>query len=160
MKNCRHAQHNICQVATRLANQPVPLNPQACNSCQLDLMPMAVNRVTAAIACHTQRKTRKPVDRDLLLIASGQYGLAGYRVERYIHKWLKRFGITPPEDCGCDSWVSRMNKWGVQGSLERLDEITDQLYISLKETYLAGIATAWLAKPLIKQRIRACLLKN
>lgn len=160
MTTCQYANHNICQLASRLAHRPVTLDPQACEACNRDLVPMSVNRVTAAIACFAQMKAGVAVDRDLSKIAAGTYHLAGYRVERYIHRWLKRFGIDPPENCGCESWVSKMNAWGVDGSLEHLDEIAEQLYENLKTTYLAGIAISWLAKPMIKQRIKACLLKE
>lgn len=158
--SCEHAIHGICQVATKLAGVPAPLDADACTVCMKEVIPKSANRATAALACKARRLAKQPEDPALQSMAIGVYSLAGYRLERYIHKWLKRFRITPPDNCGCDSWVSKMNAWGVQGSLERLDEITDQLYVNLKETYLSRVATPWLAKPLIKQRVRACLLKE
>lgn len=157
---CIYAEHGICQLATRLAKMPVKLDPKACKVCQADVVPMGVNRVTAAIACHAQWKAGVPVDKELSQVASGVYNLAGYRVERYIHKWMKRLRITPPANCGCDSWVKKMNRWGVEGSLEHLDEIVDALYSNLRTTYLAGLAIPFLTKPLIKYRVRACLLRE
>ena len=157
---CIYAEHGICQLATRLANRVVPLDPKACTACKSDAVPMAVNRITASIACHAQRKAGLAVDEQLTQLAAGSSALAGYRLERYIHRWLRRLRITPPGHCGCESWVTKMNKWGVEGSLEHLDEITDALYGNLRTTYLAGISISFLTKPLIKQRVRACLLKR
>lgn len=158
MMKCQHNNHDICQLATGLANRPVKLDPEACAACQRELVPMAVNRVTAAIASFAQMQAGVRVDRELAHIATGEYNLAGYRLERYIHRWAKLLRIQPPENCGCDSWVNKMNAWGVDGSLERIDEITDQVFDNLKETYLAGITSVkWLTKAFIKQRIRACL---
>lgn len=155
---CPHAQHSICQIATRLANRPVTLDLKACAACLRDPVPMAINRVTAAIAAHSQRKAGIPVDPALNQMAKGVYHLAGYRVERQVRKWLKRLGIIPPADCGCEGWVAKMNAWGIAGSLEHIDEITDAVYENLKKTYLSAISIAVITKPLIRRSIRKWLL--
>ncbi len=160
MTTCPHAQHGICQLATGLANQPVPLDPQACTACQRDTVPMSINRVTAAIACHAQRNAGVEVNRELAHIATGRYNLAGFALEREIHGWLKWLKITVPPDCGCDGWVAKMNGWGWEGSIERIDEIVDHLFDAVQLTYLSPIAVSFLSKPIIKRVVLKCLLKK
>jgi|GEM_PF-4759468 len=155
---CPHAQHGICQIATRLANRPVPLDLKACSACANDLVPMSVNRVTAAIAAHSQRKSGIPVDPDLRQMALGIYHLAGWMIERKIRKWLKFLRIDAPQGCGCDAWIAKMNAWGVDGSLENLDEIAGALYVNLQTTYLYAIAFSGITKPIIRGAIRKWLL--
>lgn len=160
MIQCPHAQHGICQVATRLANQIVAIDAKACSACQKQMFPMELNRVTAAIAVNAQRKSGTPIDSRLHQIASGVYHLAGYRVRRGIEKWLKRLRITPAPNCGCDGWVSKMNDWGVAQSLDRIDEITDAIYANLKTTYLSSIAVPWVSKLAIKRAVKKWLLNE
>lgn len=157
---CPYQEHGICAIATRIANRAVKLNEAACDRCLQDVVPMAINPITTSIAINAMRQAGDPVSVDLMRQATGRYDLAGYRVERYIHRWLKRLRIQPPASCGCEEWVAKMNAWGVQGSIEHIDEIVDHLYANLQTTYLAGVAVAFIAKPIIKQRVMSCLLKE
>jgi len=135
---------------------PVKLNDQACAACAKEPVRFAPNRVTGAIALYAIGKP----DLYLTHLATDSVHLAGNTLQRYVHKWLHRLHIPTPTNvsCGCEGLVARMNEWGVDGSLENLDEIASQLFTNLKSTYLAGLAIPFLTTSLIKSRVRKCLL--
>lgn len=153
---CPYAEHGLCQVATKLANMPVPLNEQACAVCVKQPVKFGPNRVTGAIALFARG------DGDLYLthLATDSVNLAGHVLQRYVHKWMRRLRVSTPPGigCGCEGLVAQMNEWGLDGSLERVDEIAAQLFTNLKSTYLAGLAVPFLTIPLIRHRVRKCLL--
>lgn len=156
---CPYAEHDLCQIATRLANVPVRLNTDACKVCAKQAVKFAPNRVTAALALHATQDKGEP-DLYLLHMATNSLHLPGNTLQRYVHKWLRRLRIStnPNPSCGCDSLVARMNHWGVEECLNRIDEIVDQLFTNLQTTYLAGVAIPFLTIPLIRSRVRKCLL--
>lgn len=82
-------------------------------------------------------------------MALGRYSLAGFRVERKIHQWLKRLHIAPPQACGCEGLVNDMNAWGAEGSLERIDEIVEALHG--KTANLPAIASAGITRTIIRR---------
>lgn len=159
-EKCRYLEHGICKMASRLAQVSAPVDYKACEACAKEIVPMQANEVTAALACKARERAGLPEDYILQQMSQGVYHLAGYRVERYIHKWSKRLGVKFPENCSCDSWVKKMNEWGVQGSLDHLGEIVEQIHASFKSTHLSKYLADGLAKRIIEERVRAWLLKE
>lgn len=146
---CPYAEHGICQMATRIGGAVATLDAQACEACLKQAVPMSTNRITAALACEARQRAGLSSDRELSQMALGIYSLAGFRVERKIHQWLKRIHIAPPQECGCEGLVSEMNRWGAEGSLERIDVIVDALHG--KATNLPAITSAGITRSTIRR---------
>jgi hypothetical protein len=93
-------------------------------------------------------------------IANGTEKLAGYILQRYVAKWIRRLRVSKQANCGCDDLVAKMNEWGIAGSLERLDEIASQLMSSLRRTYLGPLAIPGLTEAFLRGRVKQCLLRE
>lgn len=159
MKDCPHAAHGLCGIASRLANRPVTLDPKACSVCSRQPVPFGKNAVTASLAIK-HRDLSKPIDRYLIDLAANRAHLAGHILEREIHRWLRRLNIKPPADCNCAEWISKMNKWGVVESLEHVDEIVSHLLDAANKTYLGSLTPRSLSRPMLRRMVRQCLLKE
>jgi hypothetical protein len=42
---------------------------------------------------------------------------------------LRWFGEEPTEACGCNSYINKMNAWGVEGCRRRIDRIARRLFV-------------------------------
>jgi len=159
-KVCPHLERGMCREATALAGRPVLVFDSDCTRCKLADFPMRLNNVTAALAISTRKQHRLTVPDHLVQISNGTEKLAGFLLQRYVSKWMRRLNVTAQANCGCDDLIAKMNEWGIRGSLERLDEIAQQLLSSLRKTYLGPLAIPGLTEAFLKGRVKACLLKE
>lgn len=157
MSECPHQTHGICAIATQLCNRHVPLDQAACLACSQQVVPFGKNSVTASLAVK-HRDKRKPIDRYLVDLAANRAHLAGHTLERYIYRWLSRFNITPPSQCNCEEWIEKMNAWGIEGSLDHLEEIVEHLYASTKTVQLSPLLITLISRPLLRRLVKRCLL--
>lgn len=154
--DCPFSRNGNCEIATKLAKRAVPIQDAACRACEREPTPRSENRVTASLALHHNRGADK--DKYLLHMATGRLHLAGYMLERRIHRWMRYLNITPPTECNCGAWIKKMNEWGVEESLNHLDEIADHLLESMRSTYLSPLAVGFVSKPILRRVVRSALL--
>ncbi|MDA8744807.1 hypothetical protein N9N28_09260 [Rubripirellula amarantea] len=166
MIHCPHlGGDNQCEVAAGMAGCTVRTSPAACNACQNETNPRAINVVTIGMALVNKRRRKKDVaeleamlanylpDRDempaTLKIADFRPG-PGNELKKML-AWFAK----PSESCNCESRVETMNDWGVEGCLRNIDTITDWL---LEEAEARGMPhgrfTRVVAKSLVQTAIR------
>ncbi len=135
-EQCPHSRDGLCQISTNLAGLPVPLAEDACNACQLQQNPRAVNRVTCSKAIHARTLAGLIPTEELLQCVQPPKDGVGTELERLIDRtrlflamirldWI----IPTSEKCGCNAAKSRLNADGptacVQNRRLHATEITD-----------------------------------
>jgi hypothetical protein len=118
-EQCPHSRDGLCQISTNLAGLPVPLAEDACNACQLQPNPRAVNRVTCSKAIHARTLAGLIPTEELLQCVQPPKDGVGTELERLIDRtrhflamirldWI----IPTSERCGCNAAKSRLNADG------------------------------------------------
>lgn len=166
MIHCPHlTPNNICEVASGMAGCQAKVTPAACNACQNESNPRAINVVTIGMAL-VNKKRRKQDTRELHAMLRSYLPdrqpepatlkFADYRPGpgNELKKMLAWFA-RPSESCNCDTRADTMNDWGVEGCLQNIETITDWL---LEEAEARGLPhgrfTRTIAKSLVTTAIR------
>ncbi len=85
-EQCPHSRDGLCQISTNLAGLPVPLAEDACNACQLQQNPRAVNRVTCSKAIHARTLAGHIPTEELLQCVQPPKDGVGTELERLIDR--------------------------------------------------------------------------
>ena len=166
MIHCPHlTPDNQCQVAQALAGCTVKTTAPACNACQNETNPRAINVVTIGMAMVNKKRRKQDVSELQSLLrnylpdrddAPVTLKIADYRPGpgNELKKMLAWFA-KPSETCNCETRVDTMNDWGVEGCNQNIDTITDWL---LEEAQARGLPhgkfTRIVAKSLVQTAIR------
>ncbi len=166
MIHCPHlTPDNQCDVARAMASCNVKTSPSACNACQNETNPRAINVVTIGMALVNKMRRKQDVSELQSLLRNympdqddrpATIKFADYRPGpgNELKKMLAWFA-KPNETCNCETRVDTMNDWGVEGCLRNIDTITDWL---LEEAALRGLPhgkfTRVVAKSLVQTAIR------
>ncbi|QDT10741.1 hypothetical protein [Planctomycetes bacterium K23_9] len=166
MMHCPHLTHdNQCEVAKQMAGCSVRTTPTACNACQNESNPRAINVVTIGMALVNKKRRKQDVaelqamlrnympDEDPLpqtLKISNYRPGPGNELKKMI-AWFAKSS----ESCNCETRVDTMNDWGAEGCRRNIDTITEWL---LEEAQARGLPhgrfTATIARSLVKTAIR------
>lgn len=166
MMHCPHlSSDNMCKVATGLAECHVKTSPAACNACQNETNPRAINVVTIGMALVNRKRRRKNTSQLQTMLASylpeQRVSPATLKITDYrpgpgneLKNMLAWFA-KPSQTCNCETRVDTMNDWGAEGCLKNIDTITDWL---LEEAELRGMPhgkfTRVIAKSLVQTAVR------
>ncbi|GAA5509152.1 hypothetical protein [Novipirellula caenicola] len=171
MIHCPHlTPSNVCEVASGMAGCQAKVSPAACNACQNESNPRAINVVTIGMAL-VNKKRRKKDTRELYAMLGSylpdrQQEPATLKITDYrpgpgneLKNMLAWFA-KPNETCNCETRVDTMNDWGAEGCLRNIDTIADWL---LEEAQLRGMPhgrfTRVIAKSLVQTAVRKFLRK-
>src|SRR6056297_3070678 len=165
MIHCPHlTQDNACEVAGQMAGCKVRTIPSACNACQANDNPRAINLVTIGMAL-VNKKRRKQDTRELESLLRNYLPERDepetFKIDRFrpgpgneLKRMLAWFA-KPSETCNCETRVDTMNDWGAEGCRRNIDTIVDWL---LEEAQLRGLPhgrfTARIARGLVNTAIR------
>ena len=166
MMHCPYlTQENHCEVAGQLAGCNVRTSPAACNACQADDNPCAINVVTIGMALVNKKRRKQDVTELRALLRNYMPDEdplpATLKIDHFrpgpgneLKKMLAWFA-KPSETCNCETRVDTMNDWGAEGCRKNIDTITQWL---LEEAKLRGLPhgrfTATIAKSLVNTAIR------
>jgi hypothetical protein len=166
MMHCPHlTADNQCEVACQLAGCRVQTTPVACNACQTNDNPCAINVVTIGMALvNKKRRKQDATELEALLrnylpdddLMPATLKMSSYRPGpgNELKKMIAWFA-KPSETCNCETRVDTMNDWGAEGCRRNIDTIVDWL---LEEAQVRGLPhgrfTATVARSLVKTAIR------
>ena len=155
---------NLCDVAGRMAECNVRTSTKACDTCQRDQNPRAINVVTIGMAIVNRKRRKQPVatltqllknylpetvEPVTLKIATHGPG-PGSELKKML-AWFAR----PSESCNCETRAETMNDWGVDGCRQNFETIVDWL---MEEAELRGLPngkfTRIIAQSLVTTAIR------
>ena len=155
---------NKCRVASQVAECKVLASAKACEACQQDPNPQAVNVVTLGMAIVHRKRLGKPIAELRQLM--NEYKPTGeepvsFRINDFrpgpgneLKKMLAWFA-RPSDSCKCETRADTMNDWGPEGCRQNLDTIVEWL---LEEAELRGLPsgkfTRIIAKSLVITAIR------
>lgn len=147
-----HTSDNLCMISTVLAKLPVAIDAKACDACRKSRNPREVNGVTCSRATSAIHQSGLPIDPDLLRCVRAE-DLIGPGT---VLKNTLSFWADVTNDCGCKEKAVMMNRWGVDGCLQRIDEITGWLVDGANNRYpwLRYVPKRWYLKHLAKKAIR------
>lgn len=137
MIHCPHLHHdNSCEVAGQIAGCKVRTTPSACNACQTNENPRAINVVTIGMALVNKKRRKQSVkelesllrnylperdEPDTIKIDHFRPG-PGNELKRML-AWFAK----PIETCNCAGPVDTMNDWGAEGCGRNIDTIFGSL---------------------------------
>lgn len=166
MMHCPHLTHdNQCEVAKQMAGCRVRTTPTACNACQDESNPRAINVVTIGMALVNKKRRKQDVTELQTMLASYMpdedplphtLKLSSFRPGpgNELKKMIAWFA-KPSESCNCETRVDTMNDWGAAGCRQHIDTIVEWL---LEEAQARGLPhgrfTATVARSLVKTAIR------
>ena len=153
MIHCPHlTPDNKCRVASQVAECKVLASAKACEACQQDPNPHAVNVVTLGMAIVHRKRLGKPIAELRQLM--NEYKPTGEEPGNELKKMLAWFA-RPSDSCKCETRADTMNDWGPEGCRRNLDTIVEWL---LEEAELRGLPsgkfTRIIAKSLVITAIR------
>jgi len=136
---------NRCRVATQLADGDVRASTAACQACQANDNPQAINVVTIGMALVQRKRFGKPTDQLKKLLDNykpdtqqpvslriGDYRPGPGSELKKMLAWFAR----PSDACQCESRADTMNDWGAEGCRQNLETIIDWL---LEEAQIRGL---------------------
>lgn len=145
MIHCPHFQSaNRCGVAEPMAGCHVRTSATACDACQSDANPRAINVVTIGMALVHRKRLGKSTDelKQMLTNYLPEAEPPTLRINAYrpgpgseLKKMLAWFA-RPSESCQCETRADTMNDWGAEGCRQNLDIIVDWL---LEEAQIRGL---------------------
>ncbi len=157
---------NRCRVASELAEFEVKTSANACDACQRNSNPQAINVVTIGMALVNRRRRRKPVselkkllanympentDPGIIKFAAFQPG-PGSELKKML-TWFAR----PSESCSCETRAATMNDWGVAGCRENLDTIIEWL---IEEAQIRGLPHGKFTRVVARQLVLTAIRKH
>ena len=155
---------NHCDVAGRMAECDVRTSTKACDACNRDQNPQAINVVTIGLAI-VHRKRRKQAVASLTRLLKNYLPESSapetLKITAYapgpgseLKKMLAWFA-RPSESCNCETRAETMNDWGVDGCRQNFETIVDWL---MEEAELRGLPsgkfTRIIAQSLVTTAIR------
>ena len=155
---------NQCQVATQMAECNVRASAAACEACQANDNPQAINVVTIGMAIVHRKRIQKPTAELQQLLDNylpDSEEPATFKINAYrpgpgseLKKMLAWFA-RPSQSCDCETRADTMNDWGPEGCRENIDTIVDWL---MEEAQARGLPhgrfTRVIAKSLVDTAIR------
>ena len=149
--HCIQYNNGHCDIASRIAGVPAPIQGEACSICQKSSRPMTLNVVTCQLAYAVSKDPR-------IKEAFNQLNHEPHnRPGTCLRTLLQELGITEGKACQCDEYASIMNMWGTQGCVERMDDIVDHLnsqsvsWFDIAKVILGGYLTT---RSLVEEAIK------
>ena len=139
MIHCPHLHHdNSCEVAGQMAGCKARTTPSACNTCQANENPRAINVVTIGMALVNKKRRKQDVNElESLLRNYLTRTRLNPRRSRSIAfvpgpgnelKRMLAWFAKPNETCNCETRVDTMNDWGAEGCRRNIDTIVDWFF--------------------------------
>ena len=165
MIHCPHlTNNNRCEVATQIAECNVRASAAACEACQSDDNPQAVNVVTIGMAIVHRKRLKKPTSQLQRLIENYLPEIepaTTFKINAYrpgpgseLKKMLAWFA-RPSESCNCETRADTMNDWGADGCRQNLDTIVEWLMEEAQQRGMPhGKFSRVVAKSLVTTAIR------
>ena len=151
MNTCIHKQYSSCRLASTLAQKEAATTPQACAACLKTERPMGLNVVTCSLAYAASKE-------DDLLTLFKQLSKTLYNNPGSALKDIfQELGIYEGTSCECDEYATKMNTWGTEGCILRIDEIVahlnsqDKSWFIITKVVLAGYLTT---ESLVREAIK------
>lgn len=114
---CIHRIADTCSLMSSMVNQDIPTTEATCKACKATDMPMSLNVVTASVAYYYKPSA------SLLTTVKELHYTRFNKPGTCLRKIFKELVISENENCGCDEYASRMDLWGTQGCIDRIEEI-------------------------------------
>lgn len=134
MIDCNYYKNGICSLASDIANTPATTNVKACVVCKSSIHKMTINNVTVSLAIKANKSvlTSKPELKKFLVRDTIDIG-PGTELKKLI-SW---FPIPKKANCrSCRNLEIRMNRWGPDICLQKMDFICKKLHIAAKRRNL------------------------
>lgn len=135
VSDCSYKQDGLCQISSELADLPVLLADDACEACQLQPNPQAINRVTCSKAIHARKTAGLVPSQELLNCINPPKQGIGTELAKLIERtqlvlaYVGLAWLIPTSDrCGCDTARCHLNAQERTACLANVRAHADDIY--------------------------------